>query len=83
MEYREFIERLKYNSIELFDIDKRKLYIQLKNIQQSGGDIRGINKNNYELFFEASNKKYIVDKLLKNGYEPINIKFINNFYKEI
>jgi hypothetical protein len=83
MEYREFIERLKYNNIELFDIDKRKLYIQIKNIQQSGGDLRAINKNNYDLFFEASNKKYIIDKLLKNKYELLDIKFINNEYSEI
>jgi hypothetical protein len=83
MEYREFIERLKYNNIELFDVDKRKLYIQIKNIEQSGGDFRSINKNNYDLFFEASNKKYIIDKLLRNKYEPLNIKFINNNYLEI
>ena len=83
MEYREFIERLKYNNIELFDVDKRKLYTQIKNIQQSGGNSRTINKNNYELFFEASNKKYIIDKLLKNKYEILNIKFINDSYLEI
>jgi hypothetical protein len=83
MEYREFVERLKFNGIELFDIDKRKLYIQLRNIQQSGGNNRNINKNNYELFFEASNKNIIIKTLLDNKYETLNVKFINSEYKEI
>jgi hypothetical protein len=83
MEYRDFVERLKFNNIDLFDIEKRKLYVQIKNIQQSGGDFRNINKNNYELFFESSNKHYIINTLLKNKYELINVKFINNEYKEI
>lgn len=83
MEYREFVERLKFNNIELFDADKRKLYIQIKNIIQNGGGSRNINKNNYQLFFESSNKQYIIDNLLKSKYELLNIKFINNDYKEI
>lgn len=83
MEYREFVERLKFNNIELFDADKRKLYIQIKNIIQNGGGNRNVNKSNYHLFFESSNKQYIIDNLLKSKYGLLNIKFINNEYKEI
>ena len=83
MEYREFVERLKFNNIELFDVDKRKLYIQIKNIIQNGGGNRNVNKSNYQLFFESSNKQYILDNLLKSKYGLLNIKFINNEYKEI
>ena len=56
------------NNISLFDYQKRKLYYQLKL------------KNNINLFYKCSNKKFIIDRSKIND---CNVLFLNNNYKLI